>query len=113
MNIGGDSLEVIVEYKKIKNTYMRINDDLQIYVTCPRYVTKHEIKRLLEKNKDSLEKMYKKALAKKEQVGKILFLGEELDYVYYKKVIIDEKRAFGPSIDAINAYLEKNALPIF
>ncbi len=113
MNLNGDNVEIVVEYKKIKNTYMRINDDLQIYVTCPRYVTKFELKKLLEKNKDSLEKMYKKALDKKNKEGKILFLGEELDYVYYKKVIIDEGRAFGPSVEAINTYLEKNALPIF
>ena len=88
MNLNGDMVEVVVEYKKIKNTYMRINDDLQIYVTCPRYVSKHEIKKLLEKNRVSLEKMYEKALNKKNQTGKILFLGEELDFVYYKKVII-------------------------
>lgn len=113
MNLNGDEVEVVVEYKKIKNTYMRINDDLQIYVTCPRYVTKYEIKKLLTKNKDVLEKMYEKALKKKNNEGKVLFLGEELDYVYYKKVIIDDKRAFGPSIEAINEYLEKNALPIF
>lgn len=113
MDINGEFVEVVVEYKKIKNTYMRINDDLQIYVTCPRYVSKREIEKLLIKNKASLEKMYKKALNKKNKEGKILFLGEELDYVYYKKVIIDDTRAFGPSVDAINAYLEKNALPIF
>lgn len=73
MNLNGDEVEVVVEYKKIKNTYMRINDDLQIYVTCPRYVTKYEIKKLLTKNKDALEKMYEKALKKKTMKAKSCF----------------------------------------
>ena len=33
MELNGHEVEVIVEYKKIKNIYFRINDELQIYVT--------------------------------------------------------------------------------
>ena len=51
MNIDGNFLDVVIEKKKIKNIYFRINNKNQIYVTCPKYVSEKEINRLLEKNK--------------------------------------------------------------
>lgn len=42
MNISGDELEVVIERKKIKNIYFRINENRQIYVTCPRLVRDKE-----------------------------------------------------------------------
>lgn len=113
MILLGDDLEVVVERKKIKNIYFRINEDNQIYVTCPKLVSGREIERLLESNRASLEKMYKKASKRNKEAEKILFLGNELDFIEYKKIMFDGTNAYGPSVDAINAYLEKNSLKIF
>ena len=71
------------------------------------------IDELLEKNRKSLEKMWEKAKKRNERVEKVLYLGEEMDFVYYKKVMFEGNMAFGPSVDDINAYLEKHALPYF
>ncbi len=113
MILLGDDLEVVVERKRIKNIYFRINEDDQIYVTCPKHVSGREIDKLLESNKDSLEKMYKKKQKKNKENEKILFLGKELDFVEYKKIMFEENSAFGPSVDTINEYLEKNSLGVF
>lgn len=113
MIIDGDNLEVVIERKKIKNIYFRINEKKQIYVTCPKMVSEKEIGRLLEENRKSLERMYKKESKRQATNEKIMLLGKELDYVYYKKVMFQDDLAFGPSVEAVNEYLEKHALPVF
>ncbi|MCH5166501.1 MAG: DUF45 domain-containing protein [Erysipelotrichales bacterium] len=113
MIINGDELEVVVERKKIKNIYFRINEQNQIYVTCPMRVKDSEIKKLLKDNVKSLERMHKKAKKRTESSEKILLLGNELDYVEYKKVMFQDKLAFGPSVDAVNEYLERHSLKVF
>ncbi len=113
MIVLGNDLEVIVERKRIKNIYFRINEDKQIYVTCPKYVSNIEIDHLLKKNIKSLERMYKKVAKHDSEKEHILFLGKELDFVQYKKIMFDENTAFGPSVDEVNAYLEKHSLKFF
>lgn len=113
MIIDGQELEVVIERKRIKNIYFRINEKKQIYVTCPRLVSEREIKKLLEQNRKSLERMYKKTSKRDIEKDKIMLLGKELDYVYYKKVMFQDNLAFGPSVEAVNEYLEKHSLPVF
>ena len=113
MIVLGNDLEVIVERKRIKNIYFRINEDKQIYVTCPKYVSNIEIDHLLKENIKSLERMYKKVVKHDSEKEHILFLGKELDFVQYKKIMFDENTAFGPSVDEVNAYLEKHSLKFF
>lgn len=115
MLILGDDLNIVIERKKIKNMYFRINEKNEIYVTCPKFVSKFEIERTLNNNIDALERMYKKAKIRNEENEKILFLGDEFDYIYNNKIIIDEDRfiAYGPNVESINEYLEKNSLSFF
>lgn len=113
MIILGDDLNVEINRKKIKNIYFRIDDDLNILVTCPRFVSDREIDKLLNENIKSLEKMYKRAVDHTIKEEKIYYLGEKLEYIYYKKVMFDKGVAYGPSIDAVNEYLEKHSLDFF
>jgi len=113
MNISGDELEVVIERKKIKNIYFRINENRQIYVTCPRLVRDKEIYKLLANNKKSLEKMYKKVLNDNAKFAKVMLLGKELEYVYSKKIAFKDRTAYGQSIEAINLYLERKSLKVF
>lgn len=113
MIINGKELEVVIERKKIKNIYFRINEAGQIYVTCPRIVSEKEIYRLLADNKKQLEKMAVRAEKSQKEKEHILLLGNELDFVSYKKIMFQDKLAFGPSVEAVNAYLEKKSLKVF
>jgi len=113
MILNGTKREIIITRKRIKNIYFRLDDDGNIVVTCPRFCSRFEIDSLLEENKTNLEKMDKKLAKKHEENNKILLLGKELDYVYYKKVMFQDDMAFGPSIEDINDYLEKHSLKYF
>lgn len=113
MIVLGDELNVVIIRKKIKNIYFRIDESLNIVVTCPKFVSDREIDKLLNDNVKSLEKMYKRAVDQNIKEEKIYYLGDKLDYIYYKKVMFDKNVAYGPSIDAVNEYLEKHSLEVF
>ncbi len=107
-------VNVIIERKKIKNIYLRINDKGEVLVRVPLLTPKFEINRLINTNMDSLERMYKRYLKEKESTETIHFLGNELKYAYDKKIHLENNRvAYGPSIEKINTFLEKNSLPVF
>lgn len=75
--------EIIIEYKKIKNIYIRVKPDLNIYVTAPKRVTKKYIYELIEKRKDWIEER-KEAIKKKNSFDlskKELASGNEVYYL--------------------------------
>lgn len=113
MIINGDELEVVIERKRIKNIYFRINENKEIYVTCPRLVRDSEIRKLLQDNIKSLERMYKKVLKDNAKSDKVLLLGNELEFIESKRIKFVDRTAYGPSVDAINTYLEKKSLKVF
>lgn len=84
--------EVIIKYKKIKNIYIRVKQDLNIYVTAPKRAAKKYIYELLEKRKDWIEN--KKEEIKKKNIYDIskkeLINGNEIYYLgksYILKVL--------------------------
>ena len=113
MNLLGNDVNVVIERKRIKNIYFRINNSGDVLVTCSRFVPNFEINMLLNKNKEKIEKMYAKYLKNLVKDNYVFFLGNKLEFVYDKKIHLDESCAYGPSIVAINDFLEKNCLPIF
>lgn len=84
--------KIIIEYKRIKNIYIRVKPDLNIYVTAPKRVTKKYIYELIEKRKDWIEE--KKSDIKKKSIYDInkkeLVSGDEIYYLgrrYLLKVL--------------------------
>ena len=88
--------EIIIEYKKIKNSYIRVKPDLNIYVTAPKRVAKKYIYELIEKRKDWIEER-KEAIKKKNSFDlskKELTSGNEVYYLgksYMLKVLKCQK----------------------
>ena len=95
--------EIIIEYKKIKNIYIRVKSDLNIYVTAPKRVSKKYIYELvanrkdwIEERKENIKKKNSYDIGKKELINgdKIYYLGKcyELNILKSKKenIIINE-----------------------
>ncbi|WP_304354459.1 M48 family metallopeptidase [Brachyspira innocens] len=96
--------EIIIEYKKIKNIYIRVKSDLNIYVTAPKRVSKKYIYELvanrkdwIEERKENIKKKNSYDIGKKELINgdKIYYLGKcyELNILKSKKenIIINDK----------------------
>ena len=75
---------VIIEKKNNKNLYIRITEDLKIKITCNYLFTKLSIKKVLEDNRQSIEKMIDKQI-KKNETNKSEYnnlLGKKLNIIY-------------------------------
>lgn len=106
-------IDVIIERKKIKNIYFRIKEDLKLYVSCGYLCNDKYIEKLLKDNKNGIKKMYANMLNKTNIKKDIYYLGNKMNYIYGDKIYIDGLNVYGPSIEDINNYLEKNSIDIF
>lgn len=103
--------------KKIsnKNTYIRVNDDLEIVVTTNFFTTNKEIEKIINENIDSISKMINKATLKKDYASSFYYLGHKYDIVYVNSDTIsfgNDKVFIGKNVD-INKYLKKEATKLF
>ncbi len=73
---------VLILRKPNKNIYMRFKDQNTILVTCSRFVSEKEILRILNKNQDSLLKMYLKKVKEEEKDSFFWYLGKSYTRVF-------------------------------
>lgn len=80
--LGDKLIDCIIEYKNNKNLYIRIKDDLKMYVTCNRFFSEKKILDVIKKNEKSLLKMYQKQINMKEDNEVYYYLGERYTVVF-------------------------------
>ena len=110
--IDGIEYQVVINRKRIKNINFRI-EDKTIKVSCPVFCTDRYIIKLLKDNEKALIRMAKRSERQEKRKETILYLGHELEFIQFKKIMFDGNMAYGPSIDKINEYLEKKSITIF
>ena len=74
-------LKVIIHRKNNKNIYVRINEDLQIVVTCNHLIQQQEIINLLNANSKMLSKMLKQRVKQKERNEQFYYFGQIYDII--------------------------------
>lgn len=79
--LDGKDYEVVIEKKNNKNTYIRVKNDLKIYVTTNYFVTDKSIKKLLEQNEEPIRKMVTRICKNMEKDDKFYFLGQIYDII--------------------------------
>ena len=82
--IDNKEYEVIITKKNNKNTYLRVKEDLKIYITTSRFATKLMIKHLLDTNKEAIKKMIEIQEKKQKRNKYFNYLGDNYE------VFIDE-----------------------
>ncbi len=102
--------EIIIKYKKIKNIYIRVKSDLNIYVTAPKRAAKKYIYELIEKRREWIEE--RKEIVKKKNNFDInrkeLISGNEIFYLgrsYMLKVLKCKKENIIPAGRMIYMYV--------
>ena len=114
--LNNQEYEVIIEKKNNKNSYIRVKDDLKIYVTTSRYSTKRDIERMLEENVDAIEKMIEKKKSQLEKEQSFFYLGNAYDIIevsIMEEVEIEGNKIFIPSQKKFDRWLEKKIKEIF
>lgn len=77
--IDNEEYEVIIERKNNKNTYLRITDDLKIYVTTNRFQTKIGINHLIRQNEEQIKKMIQHQKQKNKKREHFYYLGNSYE----------------------------------
>ena len=74
--INGNKYDVIIQRKKNKHTYLRVKEDLGIYVTTNYFVSKREIANFIDDNIDSIRNMISKELSRQNKKDDFYYLGQ-------------------------------------
>lgn len=86
IEINNKEYEVIINKKRTtKNLYIRVKEDLKIYVTCNIFTTDKSIKDLINKNIDFIEKTINKYKEREIKNKKFYYLGKEYN-INYKNI---------------------------
>ncbi len=113
--IDNKEYEVIITKKNNKNTYIRVKEDLKIYVTTSRFATKLAIKSLLNNNEEALKKMIDSQTKKNKKNDYFNYLGNSyevfIDEVDEIKFLDDA--LFVPSEEYLNKWLKQEIKRIF
>ena len=116
LNLNNRDYDIIIDYKNNKNMYLRIKDDLKIYITAPYHINEKDIKKFIEKNINSISKILLEKEQKKERLNnKFLYLGKYYDicYIENKKIIFGTDRIFINKNMNIDSFYKKQASIIF
>ena len=112
-----DSLIDVVVNRKMgqKNTYLRIKDDLKLYVNTSILTSDRTIKNIINENMSSITRMYLKEKNKCDIKKDFYYLGKKYDIVRVnnKEVVLGDNKIFIPSNLDINKWLKKEANRIF
>ena len=112
-----DDLYEVEIVKKIttRNTYIRVKDDLTIYVTTNTFVSDREIEKLLKKSTESIEKMINTKRKKEEYENNFYFLGKKYDIVYTndQSITLGNGKVFLDKRIDLDKWYKKEATRIF
>lgn len=100
--IDDKDYEVIIVKKNNKNTYLRVKDDLKIYVTTSRFTSKVLIRKLLDDNVDSIRRMINNQVSHNRRNEYFNYLGNKYE------VFIDDVDGVKILDDAIFVRSEKD-----
>lgn len=116
VKIHGTTYPVVIEKKKNKNTYIRVNQNFEIYVTTSYFVTGKAIIKLLKENEDAIYKMIEKKRKEQEREKKFYYLGQEYEiYVMptNREVEIYNHTIMIPSEKKLQSFLKKQIKELF
>lgn len=113
--IDGNKYRVEVVKKGNKNTYIKVKDDLTIYVTTNYFMRRGDIKDLLYKEEDFLKKMLNKVKVRNEKESDFYYLGKKYDIIMvpFDDIEVTEDKIFCKSNDILEKWLKKQMKEVF
>ena len=113
--LDGQTYNVLVVKKKNKNTYIKIKDDMTIYVTTNYLTSKREVKIILDNEKDFLRKALSKTRKKLEKEQLFYYLGKKYDIILvpFENIEVSDSKIFVKDEKTLEKWLKKETKRIF
>ncbi len=116
LKVNGKDYEVVIT-KKLgnRNTYIRVKEDLKIYVTTNTFVSNKEIENIILKSKDSVLKMIDKMEKRCEKKSGFNYLGKQYDVIYTSNtgIVLGEEKVFVNRDVDLDKWYKKEASKLF
>lgn len=116
ITLNNQLIEVVILYKKNKNIYFRFKEDLKLYVTCNRLVSKKQIEKLITKNEQALNKMYNEQVKKNNANSYFNYLGKKyikVEDMNVKNIYFEDEDIYYPNEKTLNNFIRKECIRIF
>ncbi len=116
INVNNYPVEVIITRKKgNRNTYLRVKEDLKLYVTTSLFMTDKKIKAVIDENIDSITRMYEKQNYKQELKKDFYYLGKKYDIVRTNSsdLVLGCNKIFVPINFDLDKWLKSCATKVF
>ncbi len=114
--IDNKEYDVVIIRKKIKHTYIRVKEDMSIYVTTNKIIPKLVIKRILDENVKSIKKMLSKQQLINEKNKSFFYLGKCYDIIELsniKDIRIDNNVIYIPNKSKFEKWYRKTLTEVF
>lgn len=108
--------EVVVVRKSNKNIYIRVKEDMKIYVSCNTITPNIVIKKVLDDNVNSLRKMINIEKKKLETKDKFFYLGKNYDIIFLSSVdstYIEGNTIISKNKETLEKWLKEETLRVF
>lgn len=115
-NYNNEKYEIIIEKKKIKNMYLKVREDLKIYISCNRFVTTKQIEKMINDNYTSICKMVDRQIKNQIKASEFYYLGKKYDVVFsdiFKTVDINDNKIYVKDKNTLEKWLTKQTEVIF
>lgn len=115
IEINNQLIDVVIDRKNNKNIYFRIKEDLKLHITCGRFVSDKELKKLIKENKKSILRMYKHMEHEVQEAQEFYYLGERYNVVYtnVKEVYMDDNNVYTKDDKMLDKFLHNECVRIF
>lgn len=116
IELENEIYDVIIERKRsTKNTYIRVKEDLVIYVTCNTLTSDRFVINLINDNKKRILKMINLMKKKKAKEESFYYLGKKYDLVYINKkgITFGEEKVFVGNDFNLDKWYKKEAEKVF
>ena len=115
-NYNDNKYEIVIIRKNNKNTYIRVKDDLKIYVTTSLFTSDNMISKLITENYSTITRMIDKEELKVKRNEKCMILGTEVDVIQLS--IVDnyefsDNKLYVKDISKLDKYLKSFTETIF
>ena len=111
-----EKYEVIIEKKNNKNTYIRVKEDLKIYVSTSMFTPTFMIKDLIRNNKKTIIRMLEVQIKKKKEKEDYHYLGKKINVVIIniiKKSYLENDTLYVRKEEDIDKWFKKQTQIVF
>lgn len=113
--LDGENYAVCVVKKNNKNTYIKVKEDLTIYVTTNYLATKRYVKNVLDNNNDFLRKAIARVKKRMEKDREFYYLGKKYDIIYvpFDNIEVSDGKIFCKNDLVLNKWIKNQMKVIF